>query len=109
MSPYYLHTNSLRKHGISSIHSLNSTLFIQSLTLTEELLNTAKAMAKKIMSKGMVAVQLCKAAVNEGMDTDLETGAAYEAEVFGLCFATNDQKEGMAAFTGKRQANFTGN
>lgn len=66
-------------------------------------------MAKKIMSKGMVAVQLCKAAVNEGMDTDLETGVAYEAEVFGLCFATNDQKEGMAAFTGKRQANFTGN
>jgi hypothetical protein len=55
-----------------------------------------------------VAVQLCKAAVNEGLDTDLETGTAYEAEVFGLCFATADQKEGMAAFTEKRKAQFTG-
>lgn len=82
---------------------------VNKIAATEELLNTAKAMAKKIMSKGMVAVQLCKAAVNEGMDTDLETGVAYEAEVFGLCFATNDQKEGMAAFTEKRKADFTGN
>lgn len=82
---------------------------VNKIAATEELLNTAKAMAKKIMSKGMVAVQLCKAAVNEGMDTDLETGVAYEAEVFGLCFATNDQKEGMTAFTEKRKADFTGN
>lgn len=42
------------------------------------------------------------------LDTDLETGTAYEAEVFGLCFATADQKEGMAAFTEKRKAQFTG-
>ena len=64
--------------------------------------------AKKIMSKGQVAVQMCKAAVNEGLDTDLETGVAYEAEVFGLCFATADQKEGMAAFVEKRKASFVG-
>ena len=69
---------------------------------------TAKVMAQKIQSRAAVAVQLCKAAVNEGLDTDLETGTAYEAEVFGLCFATADQKEGMAAFTEKRKAQFTG-
>ena len=74
----------------------------------EELMPVAKAMAQKIMSRGPVAVQLCKAAVNEGLDTDLDTGTAYEAEVFGLCFATADQKEGMSAFVEKRKANFTG-
>jgi enoyl-CoA hydratase len=74
----------------------------------EELMTTARAMAQKIQSRAAVAVQLCKAAVNEGLDTDLETGTAYEAEVFGLCFATADQKEGMTAFTEKRKAQFTG-
>jgi enoyl-CoA hydratase len=74
----------------------------------ESLMAVARAMALKIQSRAPVAVQLCKAAVNEGMDTDLETGTAYEAEVFGLCFATNDQKEGMAAFTEKRKAKFAG-
>lgn len=74
----------------------------------EELLDAAKALAQKIVSRGPLAVQVCKAAVNEGLDTDLQTGVAYEAEVFGLCFATADQKEGMAAFVEKRKAAFTG-
>jgi enoyl-CoA hydratase len=74
----------------------------------EELMDVAKALAQKIMSRGPIAVQVCKAAVNEGLDTDLQTGVAYEAEVFGLCFATADQKEGMAAFVEKRKAAFTG-
>ena len=73
-----------------------------------ELMNTAKALAQKIMSRASVAVQLCKAAVNEGMDMDLDSGIAYEAEVFGLCFATADQKEGMTAFVEKRKPNFIG-
>jgi len=73
-----------------------------------DLMTAAEAMARKIMSRAPVAVRICKAAVNEGLDTDLETGVAYEAEVFGLCFATADQKEGMAAFLEKRKANFTG-
>jgi len=74
----------------------------------EELMNTAKAMAQKIMSRAPVAVQVCKSAVNEGLDVDLESGIAYEAEIFGLCFATDDQKEGMTAFVEKRKPNFTG-
>ena len=73
-----------------------------------ELMNAAKGVAQKIMSRAPVAVQLCKAAVNEGMDVDLESGIAYEAEVFGLCFATADQKEGMAAFVEKRKVTFVG-
>lgn len=74
----------------------------------EELMPAVNALAHKILSRASVAVQLCKAAVNEGLDADLETGTAYEAEVFGLCFATADQKEGMRAFIEKRKAQFIG-
>ena len=74
----------------------------------ESLIDTAMAMAKKIVSRAPVAVQLCKVAVNEGLDMDLDSATAYEAEIFGLCFATEDQKEGMAAFVEKRKANFVG-
>ncbi len=73
-----------------------------------ELLEAAQKLAKKIMSKSSVAVQLCKAAINEGLDVDLDSGIAYESEVFGLCFATEDQKEGMTAFVEKRKPLFTG-
>lgn len=81
---------------------------VNKVVVPEELMNTAKAMAQKIMSRAPIAVQVCKAAVNEGLDVDLDSGIAYEAEVFGLCFATDDQKEGMAAFVEKRKANFAG-
>lgn len=74
----------------------------------EELMPAALALAEKIKSRAAVAVQLCKAAVNKGLNMDLESGVAYEAEVFGLCFATADQKEGMTAFVEKRKAAFTG-
>ncbi len=73
-----------------------------------ELMPAAQKLANKIMSKGAIAVQLSKAAINEGMDVDLDSGTAYEAEVFGLCFATEDQTEGMTAFVEKRKPAFTG-
>lgn len=74
----------------------------------DELMTAAKALAQRIMSKAPLAVQLTKSAVNHGLDVDLDTGIAYEAEVFGLCFATSDQKEGMAAFVDKRKPDFAG-
>lgn len=80
---------------------------VNKIVSADELLNTAKELAEKIMARAQAAVQLCKAAVNTGMDTDLESGIAYEAEVFGLCFASADQKEGMSAFIGKRKPNFS--
>ncbi len=81
---------------------------VNKVVAPEELMDAAKALARKIMSRSPVAVAMCKAAVNEGIDADLQTGVAYEAEVFGLCFATGDQKEGMAAFLEKRKPAFTG-
>ncbi len=78
------------------------------VTAHGELIGKAKAMAQKIISRAPIAVQACKTAVNRGLDVDLNSGIAYETEVFGLCFATQDQKEGMTAFIEKRKANFIG-
>ncbi|MCL4464339.1 MAG: short-chain-enoyl-CoA hydratase [Firmicutes bacterium] len=73
-----------------------------------ELLDAAQKMAKKIATKGQIAVRLTKSAVNQGLEMDAERGMAYEAEVFGLVFSTEDQKEGMKAFLEKRKADFKG-
>ena len=81
---------------------------VNKVTAPDELMSTSRALAKKIMSRAEVAVKLCKAAVNAGMDMDLDSGVAYEAEAFGLCFATLDQKEGMTAFVEKRESSFSG-
>jgi len=74
----------------------------------EELMQTVKDIAKRIISKGQIAVRYCKAAIDNGMQTDIDRAIAFEADIFGLCFATEDQKEGMNAFIEKRAANFTG-
>lgn len=81
---------------------------VNSIVPLDQLIDTATAMAALIMERGPVAVKLCKAAVNEGLDMDFESGQAYEREVFGLCFATDDQKEGMRAFVEKRKPAFIG-
>ena len=72
----------------------------------EELMPAVLKLAGKIAKNAPVAVQLSKAAINRGINCDVVTGIAYEAEVFGLCFSTNDQKEGMAAFVEKRKPTF---
>ncbi|MGI5921531.1 MAG: short-chain-enoyl-CoA hydratase [Syntrophomonadaceae bacterium] len=74
----------------------------------EELMEFVKGIAKRIISKAQVAVRFCKAAANEGMQTDIDRGMTIEADVFGLCFATEDQKEGMTAFIEKRKPAFVG-
>ena len=74
----------------------------------EELMPAVLKLAGKIANNAPVAVQLSKAAINRGINCDVVTGIAYEAEVFGLCFSTNDQKEGMAAFVEKRKPTFEG-
>lgn len=81
---------------------------VNKVVAPEELMNTAQVLAEKILSRAPVAVQLSKAAINEGLNMDLASGIAYEAEIFGLCFATEDQKEGMTAFVEKRKPNFSG-
>jgi len=74
----------------------------------EELISKAKEMAAKIMSKGIYAVSLAKSSINNGLNMDTESAFNFEADLFGLCFATEDQKEGMEAFVAKRKAEFKG-
>lgn len=71
-----------------------------------ELLDQGLKMAYKICKNGPVAVQLTKELVQRGQDLDLDNACALETNVFGLCFATDEQSEGMNAFLDKRSANF---
>lgn len=73
-----------------------------------ELLPRAKEMAKRIMAQGPLAVRFAKEAVNNGLEMDVDRAMAYEADLFGLCFSTSDQKEGMKAFVEKRKPQFQG-
>lgn len=72
----------------------------------EELMQVAKAVAKKILTKGLVAVKLAKSAINKGTELELEKALELEAKNFSLCFTTEDAKEGMSAFLEKRAAKF---
>jgi enoyl-CoA hydratase len=68
----------------------------------ENLMQEARSLAEKISVKPGYAAALCKEAVNRGMHMDLDQGCAFEAQLFALSFATQDRKEGMAAFLEKR-------
>ena len=72
----------------------------------EALMVEAMKMAEKIASKAPIAVKNSKEAINRGIQTDMDSAVAIEAYLFGLCFASEDQKEGMTAFFEKRKANF---
>lgn len=72
----------------------------------EELLEKAVEMAKSIQSNAKIAVRLAKQAINTGMQTDIDSAMVIEQNIFGLCFATEDQKEGMNAFVEKRKPEF---
>ena len=69
----------------------------------EELLDSCKAMAGRIMKNAPYAVSLAKQVINSGADMDLDNGLKLEANIFGLSFSTEDKKEGMTAFLEKRK------
>lgn len=71
-----------------------------------ELLDKCRQLAKTIAGRGPLAVRLCKDAVRNGCEMDLKRGCSYEAELFAMCFASEDQKEGMSAFLEKRKPEF---
>lgn len=79
---------------------------INSVVAHEDLLEEVMKLAKKIGSKSQLAVRYSKIAINKGLDVDIDSGAEIEAGYFGLCFATEDQKEGMKAFLDKRKPDF---
>lgn len=79
---------------------------VNKVTDKESLMEEANSIAKKIVSNSGSAVRYAKEAMNRGIETDFETGMTIEANLFGLCFAHEDQKEGMSAFLEKRKPNF---
>ena len=72
----------------------------------EELMNGAVEMAKSFTKNAPIAVKYSKACIDRGMQMDIDDGIALENEMFGMCYATEDQKEGMTAFLEKRSATF---
>jgi len=74
----------------------------------DELIDKALEMANKIASHAPKAVEYAKQAIVNGSQTDIDTAMQIEKTHFGLCFATNDQKEGMDAFLNKRKSEFKG-
>jgi enoyl-CoA hydratase len=72
----------------------------------KKLMEEAMGAAEKIAEKSMISVMAVKEAVNRSFEVPLREGLLFERRVFHSLFATEDQKEGMAAFLEKRQAQF---
>lgn len=75
---------------------------------TEQLLDETLKAAKLLAGKAPGVLRSIKQVINRGLDVDLKTGCAIEAEAFGLCFASQDAQEGVSAFLEKRKPNFKG-
>jgi len=73
---------------------------------SDELMDEVMGVAKKIASKGQVAVRVAKECVNRGVNMDLRHALAFERESFAILCSTEDQKEGMKAFLEKRKPEF---
>lgn len=69
----------------------------------EELMPAAKKMAAGIAKNAPIAVRNCKKAINDGLQVDMDQAIVIEEKLFGDCFESYDQKEGMAAFLEKRK------
>lgn len=74
----------------------------------DELLAAGRETAQQLMAVGPIAQALIKRAVYEGTDLPLDAGLEREAELFGDSFATEDRREGMAAFLERRKPQFRG-
>ena len=74
----------------------------------ERYLDVALALATEIAARAPLAVRLAKEAVNLAFEGTLTEGLAKERRLFYMLFATDDQKEGMQAFSEKRKALWKG-
>jgi enoyl-CoA hydratase len=81
---------------------------VSRLVPSRNLISEAVDLAREIASAAPLAVRLAKDAVNKAWDTTLEVGLAYERENFLLSLASDDRREGVAAFLEKRDPRFRG-
>ncbi|NOY98602.1 MAG: enoyl-CoA hydratase [Chloroflexi bacterium] len=75
---------------------------------TERYLDEALMLAADVASRAPLAVRLGKESVNKAFETSLAEGLEFERRAFYFLFATDDQKEGMAAFVEKRKPKWKG-
>lgn len=78
---------------------------VNKVVSAENLITETVSLAEAILSKGPYAIRQAKAAINKGLDVDINTGCELEGNLFALCFG-NEQREGMTAFLEKRKPNF---
>jgi enoyl-CoA hydratase len=79
---------------------------INKVVPAEKLMEEAKALAQKLLSRSSVALAYAKKSMNSGMDMSLSSAMDMDECFFARCFASEDQKEGMQAFTEKRKPQF---
>ena len=72
----------------------------------EKVMEEARKMASKIVTKSLPILRLAKEAMNCGANLDLDRALLLEIECFANCFGTDDQTEGMSAFVEKRKPSF---
>lgn len=73
-----------------------------------ELMDKAREMAERIAANAPIAVRYAKQCINNEYDMPADEAIAYESKMFGQCFATEDQKNGMQAFINKGKCEFQG-
>ena len=91
-----------------SAHEAHARGLVNRVAPPELYLEEAHTLARRIAAQPPVAVRLAKDAVLKAQDLSIEEGLDYERRVFYLLFATEDQKEGMAAFIEKRPPQWKG-
>jgi len=81
---------------------------VNEVTAPADLIPRAEAIAQKIIANAPLAIQYAMEAVNRGLELTLPDALYLEATLFAVCCATEDKKEGTAAFLEKRPARFKG-
>lgn len=81
---------------------------VNRVVAAESLLDEARAIARSILEMGPLAVAICLDQIDRSVDSTMERALELEAEAFGAACASEDKREGTAAFLEKRPANFTG-
>lgn len=81
---------------------------VNEVTPADDILSAACTLAADLSKLGAIALAHAKDCIDKSGELSVESGIKYERQAFGLCFATEDQKEGMAAFVERREPQFKG-
>ena len=74
---------------------------VNAVVSSEDLMPTVLKMANGIAKNAPIAVSYAKKAINDGLQTDIDSGIQIEVKRFSDCFATEDQTYGMECFVNK--------